>query len=617
MARNITNIFSISSSIRQLMTISNNVINPIRLLRTSTYCENARRKEDNAYQSSNKRKLTFMNNSLEINKLRACSSQQEIFQYIKENNKNMNGLEALEIMTKLFILEKTKQIHNNSVAQTKEFSMLCSILKSNIRQLSEANALQALKVLNYFQVPASTVIVQMVLQIIRNSINNLSIEQILFLIFLLSKCQKTPLSEALSIALPIVLESCIKSQIDFDNIDTLTNLLQHLVKRPNKCESLSTILNALNNKDISLFTTNQAKVLLASIANLNPHIAVTELLKKCQQVLTNSMSDMKQYDLKSIQRILTENYRNSDDLFYNENFLDAYATAVISKDMGFDFAVETLARCNEFHYTHDALLEYVTAKCCECQNEANMIDNRTCFILLRAISNSDYKQVLWETVKTIVMNERLLEVSRGQLINISIYLASLDCYWPELLAKIFTADYIKKPLSAKLKKKFLFIYSIVKTSYPEYTGPWPSDNLIQMFVSSSSPSPYNDTNFPLKSALECVIGDHAIIMRKGGFPIAVNNSDEATPSTIEELQPPENSQVILLIRIPDYGYIRNTQRLTGFWSLFTQTLKTETNYTIIPINGTMWEKMTEHDQVKYLSQEIRLKSDKLSAITNS
>lgn len=251
-----------------------------------------------------------MNNSLEMNKLRACSSRQEIFQFIKENNKIMDGLAALEIMTKLFRLEKTKKIQNNSIAQTKEFSMLCHVLKSNIRQLSEGDAVQALKVLNYFHVPTSAVIVQMVLQIIRNSMNNLSIEQILFLIFLLSKCQKTPLVEALSIALPIVLESCMKSQLDFENIDTLTNLLQYLVEQPNKCESISTILYALNNIDISLFTTNHAKVLLTSIANFNPDITVTELLKKCQQVLINSMSGMKPYDLKSIQTILTKNYRN-------------------------------------------------------------------------------------------------------------------------------------------------------------------------------------------------------------------------------------------------------------------------------------------------------------------
>lgn len=199
-------------------------------------------------------------------------------------------------------------------------------------------------------------------------------------------------------------------------------------------------------------------------------------------------------------------------MFYNEHFMEAYATAVISQDMGLDFVVETLAKFNEFRYTHNGLLEYVTAKCFECQNEADMIDNRTRTILLRAILNGDDKQNLWETMKTIIMNEKLLEVSHEQLINISIYLASLNCYWPALLEKIFTTDYTTKLYPVKVKKKFLFIHSIVKTNYPEYTGPWPSDNLIQMFVSSSSSSPCNELNSPLKSALECAIGGHQYIM---------------------------------------------------------------------------------------------------------
>ncbi|KAK0182914.1 hypothetical protein PV327_000999 [Microctonus hyperodae] len=626
MARNITNIFSLSLSIRQLMTISNNVINPRRLFRASSYCERARKNEDKVYQSPDEQKHSFMKNSLTINKLQACSSQQEVFRFL-ENNKKMDGLEALEVLTKLFEIEKQEKFKKSSIAQTREFAMLCHILKTNIRQLSGENAVQALKILNYFRVPTSTVIVQMILQVIRNSMNSLSIERILFLIFLLSKCQKTPLVEALSIALPIVLESCIESQLDSESVDTSTQLLQHLVNQRYQSKSISTIINVLNDSDVSLFTTNHAIKLLTNISKLNPDLAVTELLKKCQQIMINSMKDMTMNDLKSIHKILTENYRNSDDLFYNENFFEAFSTAVILKDMGFCFAVDTLARFNEFRYANNALLDYIAGKCFECENDSKMFDNKSTTVLLRAIANSGYKPVFWETMKAMMMNENLLGIPHEQMIKISIYLALLDCYWPALLEKMFTADYTKNQLSAKLQKKFLFMYNIVKQNYPEYTGPWPSDNLIQMFESSSN----NPPNCVLKSALECALGgqeyvmtniklnmsyyiDNVIMLKKGGLPIAINNSDEAMPSTIEELRPPENCQVILFIRIPRHGYVRNTKRITGLWSLLIQTLKNQTNYTIIPIKGEMWDKISERDQVKYLSEAIRLRSDELSTV---
>lgn len=69
--------------------------------------------------------------------------------------------------------------------------------------------------------------------------------------------------------------------------------------------------------------------------------------------------------------------------------------------------------------------------------------------------------------------------------------------------------------------------------------------------------------------------------------------------------------------IPKHAYSCNSQRLTGMWSLIIKILKTQSNYTVIPIFSDMWTSFTEPEQVRYVSQAIRLKSDELSASINS
>ena len=72
---------------------------------------------------------------------------------------------------------------------------------------------------------------------------------------------------------------------------------------------------------------------------------------------------------------------------------------------------------------------------------------------------------------------------------------------------------------------------------------------------------------------------------------------------------------LILYAQPEW-YARNTQRMLGPHSLFIKTLESM-SYTVIPVNGKMWQKMSEHEKTLYIMQAIKLKFEDYSISTTS
>lgn len=73
---------------------------------------------------------------------------------------------------------------------------------------------------------------------------------------------------------------------------------------------------------------------------------------------------------------------------------------------------------------------------------------------------------------------------------------------------------------------------------------------------------------------------------------------------------------LIFLDIPMYGCARNTNRLTGYWTYLIKQLEAGTKHIVIPVHARMWQKLSEQEQIRYISQAIRLKCDELSAIVN-
>lgn len=119
-------------------------------------------------------------------------------------------------------------------------------LKSHARSIDIYEVIEALKILSYIRTPTDSKIAQILLQLIRQNVNSLSLQQIIFVEYLIKQFkQTTPLSEALLIALPIVFEVNLEVKIDRDNMSHLCDVLQYVSRKHVSDSCLDMIINAI------------------------------------------------------------------------------------------------------------------------------------------------------------------------------------------------------------------------------------------------------------------------------------------------------------------------------------------------------------------------------------
>lgn len=243
---------------------------------------------------------------------KSCKDSSEVFNLFNGNIRRMNGIEAVEALSALFTLDKQSDVHDGSIRRRKEFASLCEIVKKDIRKLQQSDIIEILKTLTYFQVPASSILVQSLLQIIRHSINTLSLEQIIFIDFLLTRCNaNTPLIEALKMALPIVFQTHVKSKLDTENLDSLVNSLTYLSTLDSRNETLPYIMNALNKFNEHAIDHRRAeKIFMALLMIRNQDINI-ELVQKVQNIIIQYVDKIHAKRLELIIRKIALKLQNS------------------------------------------------------------------------------------------------------------------------------------------------------------------------------------------------------------------------------------------------------------------------------------------------------------------
>lgn len=91
-----------------------------------------------------------------------------------------------------------------------------------------ADLVVCLKTLVFCQVASDSRIIQMILHTIKSRVNDLGLQQIIFLNFLLKRL-KSPLSDALIIALPVVFQSQLETQLEADKVKHMCDCLRYSV----------------------------------------------------------------------------------------------------------------------------------------------------------------------------------------------------------------------------------------------------------------------------------------------------------------------------------------------------------------------------------------------------
>lgn len=166
--------------------------------------------------------VSIVGNSITNNEI---LDNEEIMKYIGGNVKNMNTKTAVRTIDILYQkFNGNIKLDQTDFTNSKGFQNICEVILKDVRSLSRYDTIHILRRLIFFNVSANSVLIQTLLQMIRVSLNNFTVGQIMILHSILYNMEKSFLSESLLCALPYVFIQQAQIELNSDS----TNLFQVL-----------------------------------------------------------------------------------------------------------------------------------------------------------------------------------------------------------------------------------------------------------------------------------------------------------------------------------------------------------------------------------------------------
>lgn len=544
-------------------------------------------------------------------------------------------LDTMSILFRVCKEQHVKDIHR--IGKHVGFTRLCEVIRKDIRLMKINDIIESLKIITYFKIPSDTLLIQSLLQVIRTTVNEISLRDIIFVHFLLKKMDGSPLRDALLIALPLIFETQLPTKLDPDDVHLLRSSLFFMNKTNiNNPELYGIVIESLRKyEDLDIETAGSVLCSLYRMAHLPP-IAL-QLLSTIQNITTTKAKELDVQRILWILNVVTyavTNNKEYEAILYNEAMIDAFVNSAISSNITFNDGIQLLRLLNMLNHTHMPFLEYLAAKCFKMPDLLKDASYYDMYNFLEGFVNADYKPVFWDTIRDAILANKIGTRHRGKslLIKFALHLTALDCYNPDLISKAIS-EYMasNKHVRNTCATELLLLYQAVKTLYPMYDGPWPSQDILEhttAFRSTSSVCSF-------RAALERALGgsrylyndvrtklghyiDHVVVMRKGGYPVAINteSSNITDPVYIEDIRTPIESQMILIFNLPDSAYAVNSQRVKSTWLLEIRSAEALIKSNTIAINSSSWMKLPEYERVPYLMQAIKLKCEDSSVFVN-
>ncbi|KAJ8979644.1 hypothetical protein NQ317_001351 [Molorchus minor] len=544
-----------------------------------------------------------------LQNLKNAPTPKIVLKIINEHSSIMNSKHVMQALRSLFDLQKfgSSDVSTKELLRHPDFSRLCKKLKSQSGVIDLNETIEALKVVSYVGVPSNSTIVQVLLQLIRQNINSLTLQHIMFLEFLINQFNSSPLTEAFKIALPLIFETQLPYKMNRDDAAHLAEYLHYASKIDLSKKSINMIVEALC-KPAQEFDAKTAKSIIWSITDMDePSEDIQPLLNKAINALLVHIDELNYTDIETTLTKLIHRYSRRHYYFYSEVFTDTCANYVIDHDLGFRHAVFALRKLGRVMHVHRRLLDYAYKKAFEDPNCIESGDPSQIYSLAIATSLTCYRPTHWDAVKNLIIKKKDLAAENKKEIiwlRFAASLCLLDIYKIDILTRALNVDYLKA----------LF------TKRPDLTDILPSkydpQNVINLLKRA--------TEFPLQASLQHGFGgeqyvlsnllskqghqiDHAVLYRKGEYPVAIDRDVEF----IEDIEVQSKGELLLILVFHPIHYTINTKELRQTAVLSIKTLELA-GYNVMPVNLEAWEALNDFEKIPYLMQNIKNKMESVS-----
>lgn len=569
--------------------------------------------------------------------VKSANSIKEIFEIVLKEEKNLEE----NHLTKFFRL--ILQFQNNSrtcyssdaLQNHIGFIKLCQrLLRVAPNMTDPANLVACLKTLVFCQVAGESRIIQTLLHLLKSKVNDLGLQQVIFLDFLLRKI-KSPLADALVIALPVVFQTQLETQLNADNIKTMCDSLRYAIDRRASAPKVKFIADSLLSSSNKWENSEICSVIwsLSKIRYLPDH-GILPLLENALDQLAKRVNRIERKDLERTLVAVGENYTGKSQYWYHEELCNAIAKRVVQEQWPLSSTSPIGRTFAKLSYVNFEFLDYYSSLIATTDEKLTMHPH----YLLAPFAVANYRTPTFEK-----MVEQLLKYSADNMVvnkyqqwfRFAIDCATLGFYPRSLISQIFEESFVNSHFGKQASHldwlQLDVLNRSVRLECPEYDGPYPTRAITERCHRKIYEANVHKEQFvSVEKALQSGVGglsyvttglltkhghfvDHVIAMRPGGYPVAINTAshDPDTIRYVEDLDGTNGCQLLLIKIFRSNAYVINGDRLRGIYDLELRTLE-RTGYDIVPVNLGKWEALQDYEKIPFLMQQVRLKEKALT-----
>lgn len=238
------------------------------------------------------------------------------------------------------------KLSNVQLTRSPEFTALCHKILNYSRNLELNDVLNSVKCLSYLGVSVKSNIMQMLLQLMSKMINDMNLQQITFLHFILKDLASCPLVDALKLALPIVFETQVQYKLE-DNVYRQVEFLNYITKHNLSQETFDFVMSRIINNIDQINPKNVKNLLLCLYYRNYSTDKYIDIINRCLKVYTHRIELVANLtDIEAILSKMINKYLTDSDFFFNEQFVFKVIEYIIRKEEQFEDGTYILKKLN-------------------------------------------------------------------------------------------------------------------------------------------------------------------------------------------------------------------------------------------------------------------------------
>ncbi|XP_068219752.1 uncharacterized protein [Palaemon carinicauda] len=571
-----------------------------------------------------------------MKKINDCETTHDVLEMYRKHYEVMTRTHLLRTVRVLNILVTKGNVDCVELQNEKEFQEICQRILKMSRTMETGDLLGLLQHLCRLEVDVHSKIVMTVLQLLKHNINDLELRQIIHLDFLLRKFPSVPISQAIKIAIPLLVENALSTEpIGTLSLKQLSEVLVIAVR--GKIRGLNLILNEIYERG-AINSGKTAHFFLWTLLDMDARknqfpsskedaLIRETLLKECLKVFSKNIDAFSITQIETTLGKICQAYEGSGSACYSEEFLNTAALTCIKRDVGVLRVSHILKKLLKLNFLSEDLANYAVSSILQNREEA-LNSNLIVPQLITAIaacssSNPDHREVVEFLVNHETMALDSEYFSKLPVLNLLLDLLSIG-YYHEQLLEMFTNEEFLSKYVVKFSKSHITSRQLLQLN-----------QLLSVDGKSSLRVPeefYIDANNTLEDDLEtkelkirlchilkdpdCVVSgvltddnlyiDHLIALDEEGKPVKISKNPSMERFTkMIDLDIPESYTRIAILDVKRYETYSPKHVLKRYVRVH-QNLLEASGFVVVPVLQSLVCRLTPDERNFYIKDLIKL-----------